>query len=40
MKNLIEECYRNMENENQVFAIYGDVNSKDKKLTYGEIKKW
>ena len=40
MKNLIEECYRNMENENQVFAIYGDVNSKDKKLTYGEIKKY
>lgn len=38
MKNIIEECYRNMENVDKIFAVYGDVNSEDKELTYGEIK--
>ena len=38
MKNIIEECYRNIEEEDKIFAVYGDVNSKDKELTYGEIK--
>ena len=38
MKNIIEECYLNMENKEKIFAVYSDINSEDKKLTYGEIK--
>ena len=38
MKNIIEECYFNMEDKEKIFAVYCDVNSEDKKLTYGEIK--
>lgn len=38
MKNIIEECYLNMEDKEKIFAVYSDINSEDKKLTYGEIK--
>lgn len=40
MKNIIDECYNNMEKDKKIFAIYADLYSKDKILTYGEIKKY
>ena len=39
MKNIIEQVYNYMANDDKVVAIYGDMKSKDKSLTYGEIKK-
>lgn len=40
MKNIIEENYSFMNNNDKVFAIYADYKNGNKTLTYGEIKKY
>ena len=40
MKNIIEECYKFMQEDNKEIAIFADYRFGNKTLTYGEVKKY
>ena len=40
MINIVEQCYRNLDDDEKVFAVYSEHNGEDKTLRYKEIKKY